>query len=138
MHGVSSARLPAAVETEAPYPIALTFHAKKGYLKTMIRVLVLLLLPLTATAQLLEPTEEHYAQAANQIALSRAATNLLALEVTLKVEADNRRAAVAMAAEARYLRGRLVEIWGEHIRRLRGGRGWPRPGDGWHEVHRGE
>jgi len=119
-------------------PHHLDIPRKKGVFEPMIRVLVLFLLPLTATAQLLEPTEEHYAQAANQIALSRAATNLLALEAALKVEADNRRAAVAMAAEARYLRGRLVEIWGEHIRRLRGGRGWPRPGDGWHEVHRGE
>lgn len=119
-------------------PHHLDIPRKKGVFEPMIRVLVLFLLPLTATAQLLEPTEEHYAQAANQIALSRAATNLLALEAALKVEADNRRAAVAMAAEARYLRGRLVELWGEHIRRLRGGRGWPRPGDGWHEVHRGE
>lgn len=104
----------------------------------MIRILVLLLLPLTVSAQLLEPTDEHYAQAANNIALSRAAANLLSLEAAMTAEAERRRALVAMAAEERYLRGRLVELWGEHIRRLGGVRGWPRPGDGWHEVHRGD
>jgi len=100
-------------------------------------LLLLLLLPFAVSAKMLEPTAEHYAAAANSIALQRATSYLLALEALDTAIIAERERREAMISEERRLRARLVELWGAHVRRLRGEPEWPQPGDGWHEVHRG-
>jgi len=97
---------------------------------------ILLLIPVWTHAQLLDPGPEHYEAAVNGIAVSRASAQLLALEAEVAILEAQRQEQLAMAAEARRLRTRLVDVWGAHVRRMSGEQHWPRPGDGWHVVHR--
>lgn len=96
-----------------------------------------LLLPLTASAQLLAPSDEHYEVAANQIALQRAASELLEAEVVAAQMEEIR--AIVEAWDAAKERDEL-EMLDAHAARIQAWHGLPRmsmvPGTGWHEVTR--
>lgn len=104
----------------------------------IVRYSALLIAMLSAPVQAqMTPGPEHYEAAANQILLARAAAHIRALELRSVEESLALAAARRRAEEARRLRGRLVDLWGAHIRRLSGAQAMPKPGDGWIEVHRG-
>ena len=108
-----------------------------GY-NAMVRYAALLLVILSAPVQAqMTPGPEHYAAAANQMLIARAAEHIRALELRSVEEALELAAARQRAEEMRRLRGRLVDLWGAHIRRLSGAQAMPKPGDGWIVVHDG-
>lgn len=98
--------------------------------------LVLLFHTLTAPAQVIEPTLEHYMTAADAIAVERAAERLVLAEQAwaLAAEMAAREQRARLADEA--YRSAIVDAWAAVIQRAHGQRPFPRPGTGWHEVNR--
>jgi hypothetical protein len=105
-----------------------------GYKHRMRYLLALLLMPVTALAQL-EPGPEHYEAAANQIAMQRAASDLLELEA-LTLQVDEVRRMIADWELDQYVSEQ--DMLNAHAANVQRWHGLPVasiiPGTGWHEV----
>lgn len=90
-----------------------------------------------ATAQI-EPGVEHYTAAANAIAMRRAAERMSAIDELARRQAELIAAQRAALAEEQRRRERIVLLWAREVQRRAGLRDALEPGEGWHEVKRGD